>query len=643
MSTQESSSDGLAYSGSKSLLSLEDERLDEMGAEAAPGFEAEIQDQSQALGDVAGDGAAVESASNPQGTDSDEDLGSDGDTDDDGDEEKESEAEAEAEAKVDAEAEAKADGDSSHVDITDCGDSGDSVGLPNLEDSDSVSSNEQSLLFCSMEAEIGIRENRNDEATSEVRESNSEQNVMEEDRSIEEWMSMGITPLPRPRCNMVNALRDRQLGSRPRFDYEACGARAFVQRFSLQHKFEGHVGCVNSVHFNQCGTLLTSGSDDLKVFVWDLFNQHRVLDFFSGHRNNVLQAKFLPNCNDSAMVTCGQDGQVRLAQLSFVPTSNETTRRLVKHRGACHRLALEPDSPYKFLTSGEDGVVFSIDLRQHQPASKLVLVKEYDKKVGLYTVFLNPANSYQFAVGGQDQFVRIYDQRKIHENENNGVFKKFCPPHLVGCDQPVSITSLVYSHDGTELLVSYSGEDIYLFNTSDCDEGQYSKKYKGHRNNATVKGVNFYGPKSEFVMSGSDCGHVFFWEKSSCQIVQFLEADEGGAVTCIDSHPYLPVIATCGLDNEVKVWAPLAAAPTDLTGLKDVVKINMQKLDDFNLHSASLFDNHMFWLLMSHMTERNPQSSWRGVRIEAGDRDFQETSSNSDDEDNEDEILCMPS
>lgn len=47
-----------------------------------------------------------------------------------------------------------------------------------------------------------------------------------------------------------------------------------------------------------------------------------------------------------------------------------------------------------------------------------------------------------------------------------------------------------------------------------------------------VKGVNFYGPKSEFVVSGSDCGHIFLWEKSSCQIVQFMEGDKGGVVSC---------------------------------------------------------------------------------------------------------------
>lgn len=49
----------------------------------------------------------------------------------------------------------------------------------------------------------------------------------------------------------------------------------------------------------------------------------------------------------------------------------------------------------------------------------------------------------------------------------------------------------------------------------------------------SVKGVNFYGPKSEFVVSGSDCGHIFLWEKSSCQIIQFMEGDKGGVVSMV--------------------------------------------------------------------------------------------------------------
>ncbi len=46
-----------------------------------------------------------------------------------------------------------------------------------------------------------------------------------------------------------------------------------------------------------------------------------------------------------------------------------------------------------------------------------------------------------------------------------------------------------------------------------------------------VKGVNFFGLESEYIVSGSDCGHVFLWDKSSQEIVQYMEGDEEGVVS----------------------------------------------------------------------------------------------------------------
>lgn len=71
-----------------------------------------------------------------------------------------------------------------------------------------------------------------------------------------------------------------------------------------------------------------------------------------------------------------------------------------------------------------------------------------------------------------------------------------------------------------EILASYNDDDIYLFDNSTSNVTDCVKTYKGHRNSQTVKGVNFYGPHSEYVVSGSDCGHVFLWDKQSEQIVQ---------------------------------------------------------------------------------------------------------------------------
>ncbi|NXJ07243.1 DCAF8 factor, partial [Odontophorus gujanensis] len=314
----------------------------------------------------------------------------------------------------------------------------DSASSAEEKDSDSMDdtghysiTEETRALDCSHSEEEEEEEDEEEEQRSHRRaqrkRANRDQDSSDDEQALEDWVSSETTALPRPRWQAVHALRDRELGCSSRFVYEACGARVFVQRFRLQHGLEGHTGCVNTLHFNQRGTWLASGSDDLKVVVWDWVRRRPVLDFESGHKSNVFQ------------------------------------------------LALEPDSPCTFLSAGEDAVVFTIDLRQDRPASKLVVTKEKEKKVGLYTIYVNPANTYQFAVGGRDQFVRIYDQRKIDENENNGVLKKFCPHHLPGGSPQHSPLCRPLA----ELLASYNDEDIYLFNSSHSDGAEYVKRYKG--------------------------------------------------------------------------------------------------------------------------------------------------------------------
>uniref|UniRef100_A0A8B9US89 DCAF8 factor n=1 Tax=Anas zonorhyncha TaxID=75864 RepID=A0A8B9US89_9AVES len=120
---------------------------------------------------------------------------------------------------------------------------------------------------------------------------NHEQDSSDDEQALEDWVSSETTALPQPRWQAVHALRERELGSSSRFVYEACGARVFVQRFRLQHGLEGHTGCVNTLHFNQRGTWLASGSDDLKVVVWDWVRRQPVLEFESGHKSNVFQVR----------------------------------------------------------------------------------------------------------------------------------------------------------------------------------------------------------------------------------------------------------------------------------------------------------------------------------------------------------------
>lgn len=38
--------------------------------------------------------------------------------------------------------------------------------------------------------------------------------------------------------------------------------------------------------------------------------------------------------------------------------------------------------------------------------------------------------------------------------------------------------------------------------------------------------MNFFGPRSEYIISGSDCGYVYVWDKDSEAIVQWVKGDE---------------------------------------------------------------------------------------------------------------------
>ncbi|XP_056157262.1 DDB1- and CUL4-associated factor 6-like [Lampris incognitus] len=84
--------------------------------------------------------------------------------------------------------------------------------------------------------------------------------------------------------------------------------------------------------------------------------------------------------------------------------------------------------------------------------------------------------------------------------------------------------------------------------------------YKGHRNSRTMtKESCFWGER--FVLSGSDCGHIFVWDRHSGEHVMLLEADNH-VVNCLQPHPYEPFLATSGIDYNIKIWSPLEKFPS---------------------------------------------------------------------------------
>lgn len=73
--------------------------------------------------------------------------------------------------------------------------------------------------------------------------------------------------------------------------------------------------------------------------------------------------------------------------------------------------------------------------------------------------------------------------------------------------------------------------------------GTVCGRYSGHRNVQTVKGCNFLGSNDEYVVSGSDCGHIFIWDKKDCSLKQLVRAGRAayGLPTKCHCHSEAPL------------------------------------------------------------------------------------------------------
>lgn len=129
-------------------------------------------------------------------------------------------------------------------------------------------------------------------SSSELEEEEEEEQEEEDEQAMDVWLGAELRDLGRPSWRAVPSLRLREIGrGSHQFVRRVCGARGLVQRLELQGRLERHTGCVNTLHFNPSGTRLASGSDDLRVVVWDWARRRAELEFDSGHKSNVFQVR----------------------------------------------------------------------------------------------------------------------------------------------------------------------------------------------------------------------------------------------------------------------------------------------------------------------------------------------------------------
>jgi len=119
--------------------------------------------------------------------------------------------------------------------------------------------------------------------------------------------------------------------------------------------------------------------------------------------------------------------------------------------------------------------------------------------------------------------------------------------------------------------------------------------------------VNYYGANSDYIISGSDCGRVFFWEKRTQQIVQVLKSDDeenNSIVNVLEPHPSFPYLATSGLDSDIKIWSPSDDEPSKLENLSEIIRQNKIVRETSRQFNLSSFEFELLLLLMHRPNSR---------------------------------------
>lgn len=308
----------------------------------------------------------------------------------------------------------------------------------------------------------------------------------------------------------------REIGglSTQKFQQELQVTPDLIQRLGLSKELQGHHGCVNCLEWNERGTLLASGSDDLNIILWDPFRHRTKATINTGHQGNIFSVKFLPNTNDSILVSGAADCKIRV----YDTGADENTHVFSCHVGRVKRLAVAPNVPFMFWSAAEDGTIMQFDLRssdssQANPKNVIVNLNAHlGHSAEAKCLAINPLRPEYLAVGANDPYIRMYDRRMLvcrslkvpQETTNRSPWswerssplapsspEEFPIPHdavtyFIAGHLPqkqqdykkryrsLASTYLTFSPDGRELLVNLGGEQIYIF---DVNRGRKAEKF----------------------------------------------------------------------------------------------------------------------------------------------------------------------
>ncbi|XP_022735577.1 WD and tetratricopeptide repeats protein 1-like isoform X3 [Durio zibethinus] len=270
------------------------------------------------------------------------------------------------------------------------------------------------------------------------------------------------------------------------------------RHIDIRQNRHGHRGCVNAVAWNSNGSLLISGSDDELINIWSYSGRKLLHSIETGHSANIFCTKFIPETSDELVVSGAGDAEVRLFNLSHLNGRGLNDGAISPsalyqcHTRRVKKLAVEVGNPNVVWSASEDGTLRQHDFREgtscppagssrHECRNVLLDLRCGAKRsladppghtLALKSCDISSTRPHLLLVGGNDAFARLYDRRMLppltscrKRSSPPPCVNYFCPMHLSDHGHSsLHLTHVTFSPNGEEVLLSYSGEHVYLMN-----------------------------------------------------------------------------------------------------------------------------------------------------------------------------------
>lgn len=344
-------------------------------------------------------------------------------------------------------------------------------------------------------------------------------------------------------------------------------AASSTTNFQLYGKIKGHEHAISSIKFSPNGNFICSGGADGKAMISDLrtFQVQRLLRTTASSTGISDVAWHSSNDYVSIATDVGASiWDVETGRLRLELGKN-------KHIGGQLCINFNPQGNL-CVTGALDGVARLWDVRS---GNCVMSLEAHSRRICAASF---DCNGNRFVTSSFDGLCRVWDTL------NGQCCTTIVSPSMGSRGVP-AVSAARFSPNGNFVLLSTLDNAIRLW---DVDVGKCVKTYRGHMNEAFCAFSTFCvlnekngsgsdgsdGMKKSCVVGGSEDGKVYIWDLQSRNLVQTLygngvEGVVGGRddvgvdvrqsqdmVLAIDSHPFLPIVASgsCGKDPVVRIW-----------------------------------------------------------------------------------------